>query len=318
MLLPLVWAACAIAGCLYALQQNIPWGEALRVLPAFLLEATFFYALAVERVRLRIEKWSPAGVAAALVGAAIAPYCEVSFALGIFRWDALLWIAGLSAAVSFWYVLLPRKPATDILFLTFVAVVWLSRMIQPLYPRPNPKLPLEALGQLMWFRTGVFAMVSIGKPQGVGFGFWPRKREWKIGAMYYMIFLGPAAALAWWIGFAKPRFPPYGWERTPLVAVATFFGVLWVLALGEEFFFRGLLQQWMSAWLHSEWAGLMVASLIFGSAHLWFRSFPNWRIAAIAAVLGICCGLAFRQTRSIRAPMVTHALVVTTWRIFFG
>ena len=93
---------------------------------------------------------------------------------------------------------------------------------------------------------------------------------------------------------------------------------LWVLALGEEFFFRGLLQQWMTAWLRSEWAGLLVASLVFGAAHLWYRQFPNWRISAIAALLGLCCGLAFRNARSIRAPMVTHALVVTTWRIFFA
>src|ERR1039458_2898268 len=29
---------------------------------------------------------------------------------------------------------------------------------------------------------------------------------------------------------------------------ATFVGVLWVVALSEEFFFRGLLQQWMVQW----------------------------------------------------------------------
>jgi membrane protease YdiL (CAAX protease family) len=110
--------------------------------------------------------------------------------------------------------------------------------------------------------------------------------------------------------------PHFGWERSAIV-VATFFGVLWVLALGEEFFFRGLLQQWMTAWL-GDWPGLLVTSLLFGSVHLWFRKFPNWRIAAIAVLLGIACALAFRQARSIRASMVTHALVVTTWRVFFS
>jgi membrane protease YdiL (CAAX protease family) len=58
--------------------------------------------------------------------------------------------------------------------------------------------------------------------------------------------------------------------------------------------------------------------LLFGAAHFWFRTFPNWRFAAVAAVAGVFYGLAFRQARSIRASMVTHALTVTAWRLFFS
>jgi hypothetical protein len=35
-------------------------------------------------------------------------------------------------------------------------------------------------------------------------------------------------------------------------------------------------------------------------------------------VAGVFYGLAFRQARSIRASMVTHALTVTTWRMLFS
>jgi membrane protease YdiL (CAAX protease family) len=98
----------------------------------------------------------------------------------------------------------------------------------------------------------------------------------------------------------------------------TFFGVLWVLALGEEFFFRGLMQQWITGWVGNEWAGLIGTAIIFGAAHLWYRTFPNWRFAAIAGLAGIFYGLAFRQAKSIRASMVTHALTVTAWRTFFS
>jgi membrane protease YdiL (CAAX protease family) len=61
----------------------------------------------------------------------------------------------------------------------------------------------------------------------------------------------------------------------------------------------------------------IAASIAFGAVHLWFRAFPNWRFALLAAVAGVFYGLAFRRARSIRASMVTHALVVTTWRVFF-
>ncbi len=226
-------------------------------------------------------------------------------------------IGALAAVASFWYVLLPHNAASDLLFLVLMALVVLTRVFHGLYVNPHPRVPLDVLGQLMWIRTGAFAMLSVRRVKGVGFGFWPAAREWKIGVMYYAGLVPVVAALAWLIGFAKPRLPGFGWERTSLTAIAVFFGILWVVALGEEFFFRGLLQQWMAGWLGSATAGLIVTSLLFGAVHLWFRAFPNWRIAALAAVAGIFYGMAFLQARSIRASMVTHALVVTTWRIFF-
>ena len=99
------------------------------------------------------------------------------------------------------------------------------------------------------------------------------------------------------------------------MAVGTFFGMLWVVALSEEFFFRGLLQRWLSEWLRSERGGLVVASVLFGLAHLPFRSFPNWRFALLAAVAGLFYGRAYLKAGGIRAAMVAHALVNTVWRV---
>src|SRR5580700_6908887 len=112
--LPVLWVACAVAGYLYSLQQNIPAATMLAALPAFLLEATFYFVMGVEGLRTRIEKLPPAVVALALTLAAVAPYSAASLALGSFRWQAMLWIGGLAAVASFWYVLLPHKPASDI------------------------------------------------------------------------------------------------------------------------------------------------------------------------------------------------------------
>jgi membrane protease YdiL (CAAX protease family) len=343
MALLLVWVTCAIAAYLYSQQQNIPSTVALSAFPAFLLEATFFYILCSERLRARLEKLPSAAIATVLTLAAVAPYCAASLALGSFRWESLGWLAALAATASFWYVLLPQKrtargalpgtrkrsrpaalcailgsPTSDILFLSLMALVTLAKVFHRFYLSPHPKLPLETLGQLMWIRTGAFALLSVRQVKGVGFGFWPAEREWKIGAAYYALFVPVAAALAWAIGFARPHAPALDWERATLLAAGTFFGVLWVVALGEEFFFRGLLQQWITAWLSSEASGLLAASILFGCVHLWFRAFPNWRFAALAAVAGLFYGLAFRQARSIRASMVTHALTVTTWRMFFS
>jgi membrane protease YdiL (CAAX protease family) len=90
-----------------------------------------------------------------------------------------------------------------------------------------------------------------------------------------------------------------------------------VTALSEEFAFRGLLQQWLAHWTGKPRLALAVASLLYGAAHLSVRSFPNWRVAVVTTVLGWFCGVAYQKTGSIRASMVTHALVATMGRTMF-
>jgi membrane protease YdiL (CAAX protease family) len=313
-LLPLFWAACLAAGYLYTQQKDVPWAVARMVAPAFVLEATLFLVLGVERWRSALDRWPRGLVAAALVVAAVAPYAVAALALETFSWLHAGAIAALAGVLAFWYLALPANPLSDAGLLAVAAAVVLWKVFPQVYPRPHERLAMEALGQAMWIRTGLFAILSVRRVKGVGFGFWPEWREWKIGAAHFLALLPLAAALAWWIGFTRPHWPPPGW--IPLLPL-TFFGTLWVLALGEELFFRGLLQQWLCQWMKNEWAGLLAASAVFGAAHLWYAEFPNWRFAALAALTGVFYGLAFRRGKGIRAAMVTHALTVTTWKTFF-
>ncbi len=317
MALGILWLLSAAAAYIYTRQYGVPVHLALAVFPAFLLEITFYYALGMERWRARLEKLAPATIGLILTLAAVAPYCVASFALGNFEARSLGWIALAAGMVAFWYVVLPHRPITDLAFVAFLVAMWLTNLVRGEYINPHPKLRVDVLGQLMWIRTGALAMLTIRRVKGVGFGFWPKQREWMIGLGYFVALLPVAGAVAWSIGFAKPHLPPAGWDRDIGLAVGTFFGVLWVVAVGEEFFFRGLLQQWFGAWLKNEWIGLALASAAFGAVHLWWRAFPNWRFAVLAGIAGVFYGLAFRQARSIRASMVTHALAVTTWRLFF-
>ncbi len=316
--LALLWVGSIIAAYFYSEQNHIPLNLAAAALPAFLLEATFYFVLGVERWRARLEKLSPAGVAAVLTLAAVAPYTAAGLEFGFFRWQSLGIIALLAGVVSFWYVLLPHTPATDLLFVLLMAAVYLANFERTEYIDPYPKLQLDVLGKVMWIRTGAFAMLSVRRMKGVGFGFWPRREEWVIGLAYFGLFLPVAAFAGWMVKFGSPHAPHSGTIKLLVLAVGTFFGVLWVLALGEEFFFRGLLQQWIGTWLKSEWIGLAFASILFGLAHLWLHAFPNWQMVAMATVAGVFYGLAFRQARSIRASMVTHALTVTAWKMFFS
>jgi membrane protease YdiL (CAAX protease family) len=94
-------------------------------------------------------------------------------------------------------------------------------------------------------------------------------------------------------------------------------GILLFTAWPEEFLFRGLLQNLLSKTLRSEWAGLIVASVIFGFAHIFHAPVPNWKYVFLATIAGIFYGHAWMKTGSLVPGVLIHALVDTLWHVLF-
>ena len=283
------------------------------VAAAFLLEASLFLTLGFPVVIERLKTLSP-GV---LVVSGIAPYCLYSLATGVFEWRSLVVLAALAALAACWFRVLPRHPLADFAFLAVVAAVSLTRLFPGLYAPAGPKLRVDFLGHMMWRRVAILSVLLFRPMPGIDLGFLPARREWLAGLKEYLFFAPFGAALSLSTGFA--RFQPMKDEplHALLVVVGTFLGFLWFVALTEEFFFRGLLQQWLAGWFSNPWTGLLLASALFGAAHLTFRYPPlNWRFALVAAAAGVFYGRAF-QRGGIRAAMVSHALVNVTWRVLF-
>ena len=299
------WTALSAAGWLYARSKGIPAWAAVPLLAAFLVEYPFYLLPAFADVRRRFERNLPWF----LVLSFIAPYVIYASNTGQFRWWALVQLAALATVLSLWYRVLPAAPWTDGAFLVLTAAVVLRGYFDPIYTSPIPKLRLEILGHVGLTRLCAMVMLVERRVPGVHYGFMPSWAEWKIGLKHFGYFLIAGIPLAWATRLARlgPGMPV--WK-----IAATFAGMLWVVALSEEFFFRGLLQQWMADWTGRPAWALAATSILFGSVHLGFRGFPNWRFALAAAVAGWFYGRAFQQARSIRASMVTHALVVTIWR----
>ena len=314
-----VWALMIAAAIAYSQLQDIPARLTLAALPPFLLEAALYLLPAFEAPRERLRRFgAPLARAALLAASMVVPYLYLMALAGGFRWPSLAWLALIAAAGAFWFALLPRSRAADLAFLALIAAVSLSRVFGGIYALPGENLKLEFLGELTWRRTGILAIVLLRPQDGIGYGFLPRAREWAAGLREYLYFAPAGLGLALAAGFV--RFQPAGgpcW-RLALLALGTFLGMLWFVALTEEFFFRGLLQQWLDAWSGRPLAGLLLASAAFGLVHLPFRAPPlNWRFALLAAAAGVFYGRAFRNGGGIRAAMVTHALVNTTWRLLF-
>jgi len=317
--LVLLWLLMSAAGAIYAVRLELPGRLAAPVLAAFLWEAPFYLLIGFPAMRQAIaERWRPPVLAAALTVGALVPYSLCAVAAGEFHPAALGLIASLAGAASFCYLCLPARGRTDALFLAFMAAVVLCGCFKALYPMPAPRLRLEILGQLMWIRTGILAVLWFRRLEGINVGFWPNRREWVVGVLHFLYFLPIGLPLALGLGLVRFRPPEGQFFETAVLVIGIFLGMLWVVALSEEFFFRGVMQPGLSRWLGSRAAGLIITSAVFGLVHLPFRNFPNWRFALVAAVAGVFYGRAYWQGRSIRAAMVAHALVNTVTRLFFA
>jgi membrane protease YdiL (CAAX protease family) len=301
------WLVLALAALIYAHIKSIPAAVAVPLAAAFLIEFPF-YLLPAFPIR---KSLTPALLAVSCV----VPYLVYSVPTGQFHPMCLALLAGIALALAFWFVVLPAHPVTDLLFLVLAASIYLSKVFDDIYTSPIPKLQISALGHIMLIRSCALGIVAIrrGDP-GVEFRFLPNLREIGVGLAWFCG-LVPACALALWA--VKLNVTPHV-ARNVWLIVPELLGIMWVVALSEEFAFRGLLQQWFEKWTVSPAAGLIGASLLFGAAHLGFnRIFPNWQFAIVAAVFGLFCGLAWRQTRTIQSSMVTHALAATLYRVFF-
>ena len=289
-------------------------------MPAFLAELALYLAPGFERARKLFEQAGSKLIQASLLAAsALLPYLLLSVATQTFAIRSFLLLVLVVAIASFWYARARRGITSDLLFMVMMALVYMSKLFAEVYVRPAAHVPsLDILGKLMWIRVGLMAVLSIRGLKDARVGLFPSAGEWRIGIEHYLYFLPVGGLAAYLLRAVRFQPIPVLWWMFPFVVIGTFLGMLWVVALAEEFFFRGFLQQLIAQGARNEAIGVLVASMMFGLVHLPFRRFPNWKWVMLTFVLGLFCGLAFAKARSVRASMVTHALVVTTWRVLFA
>jgi membrane protease YdiL (CAAX protease family) len=313
------WAALGAAGLLYARSRSIPSWAALPALAAFLVEYPFYLVPAFRSARERV---AGARLPVFLAASTALPYLawkSVEFlAFGgrgghPFEWMALAQLLAVALALGLWYFVLPPSPLSDLGFGALVTWIVLGRYFETIYPEPFDHVEVVYLGKIAVFQAAVLVLMLVRRVPETGYGFIPRWKDWRIGALNFLYFIPVGLPLA--LAIRAVRFGP----PAPLWLIAgTFVAMLWVVTLAEEFLFRGVLQHLMTNWTGSRGAGLIVTAILFGLVHLPFRRmFPNWRWVLVAATLGWFCGRARNQAGDIRAAMVTHTLTVTAMRAFF-
>jgi membrane protease YdiL (CAAX protease family) len=197
-------------------------------------------------------------------------------------------------------------------------IIWLPvalpvpyRLMYRVFPYPPPLT--HTLAILMALSTAVVAFVLLRRLDGVGYAVaWGRGFTANL-ALHCAIFAAIAIPIGLKMGFLvfSPSFARA--RSSPL----TVLGLLFFTAWPEEFLFRGLLQNLLSRALRNQWAGLIVASLIFGFSHVFHAPFPNWKYVLMAMIAGLFYGHVWMRTRSLLPGTFVHALVDISWHILF-
>lgn len=310
-----VWAGLCLAAALYAASL----GCGGRAFAATLTTFSFLLAVVLFCASRGFSEWLLARFGPAtgyLLGAAAYVFYLV-YAVGTGTFTLVR--AGEAAAFAFVPLLLAAsaKNAAPGAWQDFatVAGIWVvvkfygARLLWP-YPEGRAGYILTVLFALAISLSAFLFARRIG---GIGYTIGWGWHWWVFVLASFLIFCVIAIPLGEAIHFV--RFDPHvrPWRTLPGTAL----GILVFTAWPEEFLFRGILQNLLQRVMKSELAGWLVASVVFGFAHITNMGFPNWRYVILATIAGVCYGWTWRKSGSIFASALVHALVDTAWHFLF-
>src|SRR5882757_669698 len=265
--------------------------------------------------QLNVEAGQRLPIAVRIVRPAVlcVPYAIVAISYGQFRWGWLALYLFLPVAIS-WLLHCASIADTaqqgdwrDFLVLAVLGLAVDLRWFEPAWP-PH----LAVFNKMLLLDACIYGFLAVRRLRGVGFDLRLRLSDLRIGGRELAIYTPVAIVLGLWLGFLHlhayvPTVPHVllGW-------IFTFF----FIAVPEELFFRGWMQNLLERRVGQRWA-LLTTAVLFGLSHFNKRAVHfNWRYVVLAALAGIFYGRAWRQERRVGASAITHASVDTLWSLW--
>lgn len=288
------------------LHPAIAVAAVLTLLP--FLAAAFFSA--------RFAAWTqslPAWLTFASPAVLAIPYALVTIAAGNFAWDWFALYALLPVLIA---AVLRAARQLDVaqrghwLDFTTLAILGFAvdlRWFEPAWP-PH----LSVFNKMLLLDAGVYAFVAMRRLDGVGFDLRLKLHDAGIGLRELAFYAPIAAPLGVALGFLHRH---AGWPGLGSIAEAWIF-TFFFIAVPEELFFRGWLQNLLERRIGRIWA-LVVTAVLFGLSHFNKRAAHfNWRYVLLAALAGLFYGRAWRAQRRVGASAITHATVDAIWSLW--
>jgi uncharacterized protein len=241
------------------------------------------------------------------------PYALAASAFGVFHWGWLALYALLPVSVAL--LLADARVADRTLrgnWRDFVVLAVLGVAVDLRWFEPAWAPGLAALGKIVLLDVGIYGFLAVRQLDGVGFDLRLTMHDVSTGLREFLLYALIALPLGLWLGFLHLH---AHWPN-PLRAVAAFVFTFVFIAIPEELFFRGWLQNLLERRLGRTGA-LMLTATLFGLAH-WNKRTTNfnWRYVVMAALAGIFYGRAWRGRRRVGASSITHATVDALWSLW--
>lgn len=164
------------------------------------------------------------------------------------------------------------------------------------------------LGLVMWTGFRAFDGMKYNPPRG--------PRDLWLPLAGFALLAPVLAVVGIAIGFIPaPHLPVQSAGRMAAAA-----GIIYVgTALPEEILFRALIQNMLMQRFGSGTRTLLLASFIFGCAHLdnGPQPLPNWRYMIMATIAGFAYGKVFQKSSTVLSSSALHMLVDWTKHFFF-
>lgn len=200
-------------------------------------------------------------------------------------------------------------------FADFIVLLVVGTLIsQRLLSQAFPHRGLASLPKLLLLIAVLYGYLVVRELDALGFDWKPQKRDFAVGAREYLFYFPFAVVIGTatqFIAFHPDiRQPPAA--TFPLV-LSTFFFV----AVPEELFFRGILQNLLRARFGASPA-LVIAAVVFGLSHFnKLETAFNWRYVLLASIAGVFYGRAWQDRSRILPSALTHTAVDVTWSLWF-
>ncbi len=281
------------------------------IIAAFALQFALYWLPGFRATRYRVEKTF--GHTLPIVGGAalILPYIVYAAGTGVWSLPGVLKLVGLATIALGTYALFPAGTNR----ITWQDMTVMAAVSLPLYfgwYRDVWSFPvyLDAMARLFSVGLAALAVVSVRPLAAVGYEWRLAGGDWVAGLKQLALYSAVGIPLGFLMHFIAwhPR-------EVGMGIGFSFIGIFLMIAVPEELFFRGILQNLLEKSMTNPHAARAVASVIFGLSHI-HHGFPNWRYVIMATVAGWFYGTAWHQRRSIVASSVTHAAVDTLWHYF--
>lgn len=247
--------------------------------------------------------------------ALLVPYGVYVAGTGAFDDDALLRLVLYVGLPSIFAYLGRGRKGPGLFDLLAVLVIWLPfdlRLLEDIWVWPEGQ-GAYGLQTVMAVDLAVLLFVVVRGIEGIGYRFQLSRDGARTALVNFVLF--SAAAIPLGLGIEFIRYDPDPFDAVGLIG--SFLAILLFIGIPEELLFRCLIQNFLDQWLGRGWTSLLLASLVFGAAHLDNDRPPNFAYALMAAIAGFFYGRTFRRTGGLMAPALVHALVDTVWRAVF-